>query len=66
MNTPRFTAEASLYKASVPFSKARTVDELANDQKVIPQRVPLCEVEPECLGWCQAAGYRDCWRICCH
>ena len=66
MNMPGFTAEASLYKASVRYGMARTVNAIANGQKIIPQRVPLCEVDPECLGWCQLSGYRDCWRICCH
>jgi hypothetical protein len=67
MNMPGFTAEASLYNASVRFLKAGTIDAVTNGrQNIIPQRAPLCEVEPECLNWCQLAGYRDCWRICCH
>jgi hypothetical protein len=66
MNMPGFTAEVSLYNATVCFPKARTFDELTNGPKIIPQRVPLCEVEAGCLSRCQLAGYRDCWHICCH
>jgi hypothetical protein len=67
MNMPGFTAETSLYKTSGHYRMARTVNAIANGQKIIPQRVPLCEVEPECLQACFSLGYaRDCWFICCH
>ena len=67
MKIPVFTAEMSLYKASVRYRMGRTVNAMANAQKIIPQRMPLCSVEPECLQACLSLGYGDayCWRICC-
>jgi hypothetical protein len=69
-NMPGFTAEDSLYISRAQYNaiprRYHQKPFKTGNQKIIPQRAPLCEVEPECLGWCQAAGYRDCWRICCH
>lgn len=67
MNIPGFTAEVSLYKASERYRMARTINAMANDQKIVPQRIPLCSVEPECLNVCFLQGLGSaCWRICCH
>jgi hypothetical protein len=57
MNMPGFTAEASLYKASERYSMARTVDAMANDQKILPQRIRICgHIDAECLSGCVAGG----------
>lgn len=71
MNTmnvlPGFTAEASLYRASEHYRKARTVNAMANNQKIVPQRIPLCEVDQDCLNACSLSGWGSaCWRMCCH
>jgi hypothetical protein len=47
MNMPRFTAEASLYQASERYSMARTVNAMVNNQKVVPQRIRVCEVDQD-------------------
>ena len=66
INMPGFTAEASLYKASERYNMARTVA-MANDQKIVPQRIRICgHVDTECLNGCLAGGGgRACWAACC-
>jgi hypothetical protein len=62
MNTPGFTAEASLYKTTAEYHSrtARqgrwTGDMGDNKGRVVPQRSWICDT---LLDWC-ADGYRNC------
>ena len=67
MNLPRFTAEASLYKASMRYSMAISVNAMTNDQKIVPQQFRACIVNRGCFFACLAEGIgrKDCLSLCC-
>lgn len=59
MTMPRFTAEASLGSRSGRYSMTRTTDDMTNEQKVVPQRFPICDlVDDGCMHECLAQERR--------
>lgn len=68
MTMPRFTAEASIGSNSGRYNMTRIAYAASNEQKIIPQRFPICDwIDPGCMHECRTAGGRPgaCRLTCC-
>jgi hypothetical protein len=68
MTMPGFAAEASIGSKSGRYRITRIADAAANEQKIVPQRFPICDLEDDgCMQECLARGGRPgaCLVTCC-